>query len=159
MVLPGREERVPVDLDIRAWGMAGDGRAFSQHARALNISASGALLCEIEHDLKIGDTIGVQVGQKKTRCKVVWARNTSSIQKIQVGVQLQSKLECPWIAFLPKTNRDVPLAAPGRRRWARHKIDPFVTGTLAWGVVIFALLAWRERKASRRRVVRQDTYR
>ena len=122
MVLPRREERVPVDLDIRAWGMAGDGGAFSQHARALNISASGALLCEIEHDLKIGDTIGVQVGQKKTRCKVVWARNTGSIQKIQVGVQLLSKLECPWIAFLPKTNRDVPLAVPGRRRWDRHKI-------------------------------------
>jgi len=40
-----------------------------------------------------------------------------------------------------------------------HKIDPFITGTLAWGVVIFALLAWRERKASRRRVAQQDTYR
>jgi hypothetical protein len=32
------------------------------------------------------------------------------------------------------------------------KIDPFVTGTFAWGVVIFAFLAWRERKASRRRL-------
>jgi hypothetical protein len=122
VVLSQREERVAVDLDIRVWGTAADGRAFSQHARAHNISASGALLCEIEHDLKIGDTIGVQAGQKKTRCKVVWARNTRSIQKIQVGVQLLSKLECPWIAFLPKTNRDAPTAAPGRRRWPRHKI-------------------------------------
>lgn len=122
MVFRQREERVPVDLDIRVWGIAADGRAFSQHARAHNISASGALLCEIEHDLKIGDTIGVQAGQKKTRCKVVWARNTQSNQKIQVGVQLLSKLECPWIAFLPKANRDAPAVAPGRRRWPRHKI-------------------------------------
>ena len=28
----------------------------------------------------------------------------------------------------------------------RDKIDPFVTGTIAWGVVIFAVLAWRERR-------------
>ena len=30
---------------------------------------------------------------------------------------------------------------------SRDKIDPFVTGTIAWGVVTFAFLAWRERKA------------
>jgi len=117
-----QEERVPFDLDIRVWGMATDGRAFSQHARTQNISASGARLCEIEHDVEIGDTIGVQAGQKKTRCKVVWARDTRSIQKIQVGVQLLSKLECPWIPFLAKTNQDAPTVVRGRRRWARHKI-------------------------------------
>jgi len=122
VVLSHREERVPVDLDIGVWGMAADGHAFSQHARTHNISASGALLCMLEHELKIGDTIGVQVGHKKTRCKVVWARNTRSIQKIQVGVQLLSKQECPWIAFLPKQNKQEPAAAPGLRRWARHKI-------------------------------------
>jgi hypothetical protein len=39
---------------------------------------------------------------------------------------------------------------------SRDKIDPFVTGTFAWGVVIFAFLAWRERKASRRRLAQRD---
>src|SRR4029077_15651874 len=39
---------------------------------------------------------------------------------------------------------------------SRDKIDPFSTGTFAWGVVIFAFLAWRERKASRRRVAQRD---
>ena len=122
MISPWQEERVPVELDIRIWGMAADGRTFSQHARTQNISASGARLCEIEHDVKIGDTIGVQAGQKKTRCKVVWTKDTQSIQKIQVGVQLLSRLECPWIPFLPKTNQDALTVARGRRRWARHKI-------------------------------------
>jgi len=65
------EERAPVDLDMRVWGMGADGRAFSQRARARNISAGGALLCGIEHELKIGDTIGVKAGEKKARCKVV----------------------------------------------------------------------------------------
>jgi len=123
VVRPWQDERIPVDLDIRVWGMDANGCAFSQRARAHNVSASGALLCEIEHDLKIGDTIGVQASQKKTRCRVVWARNTGSTQKIQVGVQLLSNLECPWNAFLPKTNQDAQMLAPGRRRWTRHKID------------------------------------
>lgn len=39
---------------------------------------------------------------------------------------------------------------------SRDKIDPFVPGTFAWGVVIFAFLAWRERKASRRRLAQRD---
>jgi hypothetical protein len=123
MVQPRPEERVQVDLDMRVWGMGADGRAFSQHARAHNISGGGALLCEIEHDLRIGDTIGVQAGEKKARCKVVWATKTGSVQKIQVGVQLLNKLECPWTALLPKTDPDALIAAPGRRRWDRHKID------------------------------------
>jgi len=122
MVLPRPEERVPVDLDMRVWGMGADGRAFSQHARAHNISARGALLCGIEHDLEIGDTIGVQAGENKARCKVVWAMNTRSDQKIQVGVQIVSKLECPWTALLPRSEGGVPMVAPGRRRWERHKI-------------------------------------
>jgi hypothetical protein len=39
---------------------------------------------------------------------------------------------------------------------SRDKIDPFVTGTIGWGVVIFAFLAWRERNASRRRLAQRD---
>ena len=120
MVLLRPEERVAVDLDMRVWGMGADRRAFTQHARAQNISVAGALLCGIEHDLKIGDIIGVRVGEKKARCKVVWVTNTQSVQKIQVGVQLVSTMECPWAPLLPK--QDVPIMAPGRRRWERHKI-------------------------------------
>ena len=127
MVLTRPEERIPVDLAMRVWGMGADGRAFSQPARAHNISAGGALLCEIEHDLKIGDTVGVQAGDKKTRCRVVWTTNTRSVQKIQVGVQLLSRTESPWIALLPQTQPVAPATAPGRRRWERYKIDFLIT--------------------------------
>lgn len=121
MVSPLQEQRVPVEVDIRVWGTASDGRAFYQHARTQNISPSGARLSGIEYDLKIGDTIGVQAGQKKARCRVVWTTNTGSIQKNQVGVQLLSKLECPWVPFLVEANQE-ELRVPGRRRWARHKV-------------------------------------
>jgi len=36
------------------------------------------------------------------------------------------------------------------------KMDPLVTGTFAWGVVIFVFLTWRERKTSRRRLALRD---
>ena len=40
--------------------MSADGRAFSQAARAQNISSEGALLSGIESELSVGDVIGVQ---------------------------------------------------------------------------------------------------
>lgn len=122
MVLSQPEPRIPVDLDMRVWGMGADGHAFSQHARAHNISAGGAMLCSLDRDLKIGDTIGVQSGDKKARCKVVWTTNTRSSEKIKAGVQLLNKPECPWIALLCRTDRPAPNVVPGRRRWERHKI-------------------------------------
>ncbi|MGE5054658.1 MAG: PilZ domain-containing protein [Acidobacteriota bacterium] len=126
MTLPGPEERVPVDLDIRVWGLGADGRAFSQRARAHNISAAGALLCGIERYLNIGDSIGLRTSEKKARCKVVWMMNTRSVEKIKVGVQLVSTLDCPWAALLPSSERDAPAVVPGRRRWERHKITIFI---------------------------------
>src|SRR5215831_19007340 len=119
MSLPAR--RIPVDLDLRVWGMAADGRMFSQHARARNVSSGGALLSDIERDLKIGDTIGVQRGDKKARCKVIWALNTRSDQKIHVGIQLLNRQECPWTALLPQEGP--VLSSPQTRRFDRHKIS------------------------------------
>jgi hypothetical protein len=48
MALLRPEERVAIDLEMRVWGMGADGRAFTQHARARNISAAGALHCRIK---------------------------------------------------------------------------------------------------------------
>ena len=123
MPLARPEPRVPVDLVLRVWGMGADGCVFSQHARALNVSMGGALLSGIEHELTIGDTIGVQLGEKKVRCRVVWAVNTQSTKRIQVGVQLLSKHECPWAASLPRTKAAKSTSVQNRRRWERHKIS------------------------------------
>ena len=42
------QPRLTVDLPVRIFGMSASGRAFSQHARAQNISADGALLTGVE---------------------------------------------------------------------------------------------------------------
>jgi hypothetical protein len=82
------EPRLTVDLPVRIWGMSAEGRAFSQHARAHNISSEGALISGVESELKVGDVIGVQFEQKKTRCTVIWIVNTGPVKKNEVGIRL-----------------------------------------------------------------------
>ena len=52
--------------------MGADNRPFFQNAHARNVSDHGAKLCGIEKQLRPGDVIGIQFGDKKARCKVVW---------------------------------------------------------------------------------------
>ena len=117
------EPRLTVDLPVRIWGMTAEGRAFSQHARAQNISSDGALLNGVESELKVGDVIGLQCDQIKARCTVVWAMNTGAIKKNQVGIKLLADQECPWKTYLPLDGATVTISGSNRRRYHRHKIS------------------------------------
>ncbi len=116
------EPRLTVDLPVRIWGMSADGRAFSQSARAQNISSEGALISGVDSELKVGDIIGVQCEEKKTRCTVIWVINSGPVKKNQVGVKLVADQECPWKNYLPLDGATVKIADSNRRRWHRHKI-------------------------------------
>lgn len=115
--------RLTTDLSVRVWGMAGGGRPFSQHVRARNISSSGALLSGLEYELKVGDVIGVQCGDIKSRCKVVWVMDGGPVQKIQVGVQIVSDQDCPWKSELTPEQISPPPELNNRRRFPRHRIS------------------------------------
>jgi len=117
------EPRLTVDLPVRIWGLSADGRPFSQHARAHNISSEGALISGVESELKVGDVIGVQCAERKTRCMVVWVMNTGPVKKNQVGVKLVAEQECPWKSYLPLDGATVTIADSNRRRFHRHKIS------------------------------------
>ena len=117
------EPRLSVDLPVRIWGMSADGRPFSQHARAQNISSDGALISGVDNELKVGDVVGVQCGEKKTRCTVVWVMNAGTVKKNQVGGKLVAEQECPWKIHLPLEGATVTISASNRRRWHRHKIS------------------------------------
>jgi hypothetical protein len=117
------EPRLSVDLPVRIWGMNVEGRPFSQSAHAYNISSEGALISGVESELKVGDVIGVQCGEKKTRCTVIWVMNTGAVKKNQVGVKLVAEQECPWKSYLPLDGATVTIAASNRRHWHRHKIS------------------------------------
>jgi hypothetical protein len=117
------EPRLTVDLPVRIWGMSADGRPFSHSARAQNISSEGALIAGVENELKVGDVIGVQCDEKKTRCTVIWVINTGPAKKNQAGVKLVSGQESPWKTYLPLDGATVSISPSNRRRWHRHKIS------------------------------------
>src|SRR6202795_4144892 len=101
MAYQQKEPRLTVDLPVRLWGMSADGRPFSQHARAQNISLGGALISGVENELKVGDVIGVQCAEKKTRCTVIWVMNTGPVKKNQVEGRLFPIQEGRWKTILP----------------------------------------------------------
>lgn len=117
------DPRVPTDLSVRIWGMAASGRPFNQQVHARNISISGALLSGLDNELKVGDVIGVQYVERKSRCKVVWVMDTGGLQKIQAGIQIISDQECPWKSALPSGYEEAARGPHNRRRFARHRIS------------------------------------
>jgi EAL domain len=68
--------------------MDADRHPFSQDAHAHDISDHGARLSGLEKLLRPGDVIGVQVGGKKARCKVVWAVDSGLPDKFEAGVKV-----------------------------------------------------------------------
>jgi hypothetical protein len=117
------DPRINSDLPVRVWGMAANGQTFNQHVRARNISGSGALFSGLEHELKVGDIVGVQYENQKSRCKVIWIMDSGPIQKFQAGVQIVSEQECPWKSQLTP-EQITPTPEPNnRRKFARHRIS------------------------------------
>ena len=117
--------RAILELRLRVWGMGANNQPFHQNATAQNVSKTGACICGLEPQLKVGDVIGVQYENKKARCKVIWVMEAGGLKKTQVGVQLVADQECPWVSQLPAEGRsNLPAPAPdNRRRFQRHKIS------------------------------------
>ncbi len=132
---------MPVNLLVRVWGIGADSRPFFQNGHAGDISTQGAKLSGIERQLTTGDVIGVQLGNKKARFRVVWVNDAGPLQKIQAGVQMLEGQQCPWeqeltqaekiaepVAQNPPVAQATPAAqttrsAQNRRRLERHKVS------------------------------------
>ena len=103
--------------------MAANGQTFTQYVRARNISSSGALFSGLEQELKVGDVIGVQYGDRKSRCKIIWVMDGGPVQKVQAGVQIVTDQDCPWKNEL-SPEQIAPTPEPNnRRRFTRHRIS------------------------------------
>ncbi len=123
------EPRVDVNLPIRVFGMDAEGRPFSQKAHAQNISQHGARLAGLEKQLKPGDVIGVQFGDQKTRCKVIWVVDAGPVQKIEAGVKMVEGQPCPWLKEMETQQTVVAaprsaLAPEDKRKFPRRRV-PF----------------------------------
>jgi hypothetical protein len=124
------EPRFSVDLPIRVFSVDADEHAFSQIARALNISDHGTKLCGLEKHLKPGDVIGVNWGDKEARCHVIWVVDAAEAQKVEVGVKVAEGQPCPWQTEMETQRamgtapifRTTP-ASKDKRKFARQRIS------------------------------------
>jgi hypothetical protein len=125
MSAAGAAPRATMELRVRVWGMGAKNQPFHQNATVQNVSRTGACICGLEQDLKVGDVIGVQYENKKARVKVIWVMEAGALKKVQIGVQLVADQECPWFAQLPPEMRaNLPGAMPdNRRKFQRHKVS------------------------------------
>ena len=115
------ETRLPTVILVRVWGMDADGRPFFQNANATNLSSEGASFTRINHPLKAGDVIGVQFGEKKARCKVVWVVDGGVARQIEAGVQILPGQQSPWQEAI-KTHNPPVSPSKNKRRYVRHKV-------------------------------------
>ena len=76
----------------------------------------------MEHPLTAGDTIGVQLGEKKARFRVIWSINGGSLHKIQVGIELIDGQTCPWTDKLQQAPIASAKSEENKRKYVRHKI-------------------------------------
>jgi hypothetical protein len=100
MINRRREPRIVVELLLGVWGIDTDGKRFQQEVRARDISLSGALLSELEAELRPGDLIGVQYEGKQARFRVVWVRQSGDRRKIQAAIHRVDSDPCPWRELL-----------------------------------------------------------
>jgi len=103
-----REPRTQVDLPLQVWGVDARGVRFSQDACATNISLSGALLSQLDVNLKSGDLIGVIYAGRKARYRVVWVLPSGTSQRVQAAIQRVEPDECPWHDRLVQTTATAP---------------------------------------------------
>ncbi len=115
------ETRLASVILVRVWGMDADGRPFFQNADATNISSDGATFTRLNHPLKAGDVIGVQHGEKKARCKIVWVVDSGTARQIEAGVQILPGQKTPWDE-ITETSKAATSSSKNKRRYVRHKV-------------------------------------
>jgi hypothetical protein len=86
------DERLVVMID----GRDKTGERFTEQVVATGVSKTGALLSGISRHLRSGDIIWVEHRGKKSRFKVVWVRDSESLQLIQAAIHLLERERCPW---------------------------------------------------------------
>ena len=109
---------------VRIWGMGAQGQAFFQNANARNLTAISAQLTGVDQELKTGDVIGVQLGDKKARCKVLQVIDAGLPLKFKIDVELVEGQQCPWKDKVPTQAEGTAKLSPhaNKRRYARHRV-------------------------------------
>jgi hypothetical protein len=106
------EPRSEVGLAIQVAGIDTRGKSFLQEAHASNVSLGGALISQLEVEVRTGDVIALTYAGRKARYRVVWVRHGGARFKYQAVVQRIETDECPWQNLLREEPGVVPSPEP-----------------------------------------------
>jgi len=110
-----REERIPMELCVRVWGMDNKGKLFSIQAVTRDITAVGAC---VEGDLGFlqrGAVIGVECNRRRARFRVAWvSENRIGIRCLEIGRYI-------WGLPLRRRMEDIP---PSRDERGVMSLEP-----------------------------------
>lgn len=82
-----RGVRTKAVLPVRIQGKDISGKAFDDLAHTLDVTARGARLGSIRHELNVLDEIAVFFRQRKMQSRVVWIKKMRGTSEFQIGLQ------------------------------------------------------------------------
>jgi PilZ domain-containing protein len=97
-----QEPRIETQLEIRLFGLDGQDKPFQSTAVTLEVSSRGASITGIRQYLKPGQMIGIALGPKKARFRIVWVGHHQSPRVGQIGVQQIGMDDSIWNVRFPE---------------------------------------------------------
>jgi hypothetical protein len=82
-----RQDRIQAVLPVRVRGTDSSGASFEGFAHTLDLTASGARLGSIRHELKVLDTLTIFYHQRRMEFTIVWTKLLTGKNEYQVGLQ------------------------------------------------------------------------
>jgi hypothetical protein len=90
-----QQNRIQGVLPVRVRGKDASGALFEELAHTLDLTATGARLGAIRHELKALDTLVVLFHQRRVEFSVVWTRLLNGGEH-QVGLEMVAQETDPW---------------------------------------------------------------
>jgi hypothetical protein len=91
-----RQDRIQAVLPVRVRGTDSTGKSFEILAHTLDLTANGARLGSIRHQLKTLDQLTIFYRQRKMEFTVVWTKLLDGRSEYQVGLQAFSQEKEGW---------------------------------------------------------------
>ncbi len=100
-----RGNRTKAVLPVRVKGKDSSGKPFEELVHTLDVTAEGARLGSVRHELKLHDEITVFYRQRKIQFRVMWTKKMTGTHEFQVGLQAVSHDSEAWGLSLPEFRR------------------------------------------------------
>ena len=91
-----RGNRTTAVLPVKIKGKDKSGKAFEELVHTLDVTAVGARLGAIHHELTLQDEITVFYRQRKMQFRVVWIKKMQGTSEFQIGLQALAQEKEVW---------------------------------------------------------------